>query len=80
MNFIEQMKEKAKQNIKTIVLPEASDIRTLRAAATALAEGYADVVLLGNSEEIIRMAQENNLDLSKSTMIDPKTSDKAEIK
>ncbi len=76
MNFIEQMKERARSNVKTIVLPEASDLRTLKAAAIALAEGYANIVLLGNSEQIIKMAQENNLDLSKSTMIDPENSEK----
>ncbi len=78
MNFIEQMKKRASDNLKTIVLPEASDLRVLKAAATVLAEGYADIVLLGNEENIIKIAQENYLDLSKSTMIDPKTSDKAE--
>ena len=76
MNFIEQMKERARSNVKTIVLPEASDLRTLKAAATALAEGYANIVLLGNSEQIIKMAQENSLDLSKSIMIDPENSEK----
>ncbi len=78
MNFIEQIKERARTNVKTIVLPEASDVRTLKAAATALSEGYANIVLLGNVESIIKMAQVNNLDLSKSTMIDPKNSDKSE--
>ena len=76
MNFIEEIKGRARNDVKTIVLPEASDVRVLRAAAIALAEGYANVVLLGNVEEIIKLAQENSLDLSKSTMIDPNNSSK----
>ncbi len=76
MNFIEEIKGRARNDVKTIVLPEASDVCVLRAAAITLAEGYANVVLLGNVEEIIKLAQENSLDLSKSTMIDPNNSSK----
>ena len=32
MSFIEQIKERARQEIKTIVLPEAEDLRILEAA------------------------------------------------
>ena len=41
MKFIDQLKEKAKQNKKTIVLPETSDMRTIEAAGKVLAEGIA---------------------------------------
>ena len=58
MNFIDSMKEKARKDIKKIVLPEASDLRTLKAAATALSEKYADVILIGNEEKINEMAKE----------------------
>jgi len=76
MDFINSMKERARQNIKKIVLPEASDLRTLKAADTALREGYAEIVLIGNKDSINSMASENGLDLSRATIIDPLESDK----
>ena len=78
MDFIEEIKERAKQNKKTIVLPEASDIRVLEAARTALKEDYANIILLGNQEQILNKSKENGLDLSKATIIDPKSSEKTE--
>ena len=79
MNFIEGIKEKAKKDIKTIVLPEASDIRILEAADIALREKYANIVLLGNIDNINKMANENNLDISNATIMDPNSSDKKEF-
>ncbi len=78
MNFIGEMKEKARRNIKTIVLPEASDLRTIKAAEIALKEGYANIILVGNEETINQMATENNVDLSNVRIINPKTSQKRE--
>ena len=48
MEFIEEIKQRARKSIKKIVLPEASDIRIIKAASIALTEEYADVILLGN--------------------------------
>ena len=79
MNFIDGIKEKAKKDLKTIVLPEASDIRILEATKKVLAEGYANVVLLGNKDVIVNKANENNLDISNATIIDPNFSDKSEF-
>jgi phosphate acetyltransferase len=76
MNFIEQVKERAKKEIKTIVLPEASDLRVITAAAIALKEEYANIILLGNEESVKKMAKEHSLDISKAQIIDPKTSEK----
>ncbi len=45
MNFRETIKERARQEIKTIVLPEAEDIRTLKATEVALKEKYANIIL-----------------------------------
>ena len=50
MKFIDQLKEKAKQNKKTIVLPETSDMRTIEAAGKVLAEGIANIILVGDKE------------------------------
>jgi phosphate acetyltransferase len=57
MGFIDVIKERAKKNIKTIVLPETSDRRTLEAAHTILAEGIAKIVLVGSKEEIAKNSQ-----------------------
>jgi len=76
MNFIEEIKNRARKDIKNIVLPEASDIRTIEAAATAIKENYANIILLGNESSIKNMANENELDISKAQIIDPKTSNK----
>ena len=78
MNFIEEMKQRARQNIKRIVLPEASDIRTIKAAATALKEEYAEIVLIGDEAVINKLAEENNVDISKASIINPLTSEKSE--
>ncbi|HKL79158.1 MAG TPA: phosphate acetyltransferase [Mobilitalea sp.] len=71
MGFIDEIKLKAKQNMKTIVLPEAEDKRTLLAANIALKEGLANIVLIGNEENIKKDAQSLNLDLSGAKVIDP---------
>lgn len=78
MDFINSIKERARQNMKTIVLPEASDARILKAAEIALNEGYANIVLLGNHETVANVARENGIDISKATVIDPMESDKRE--
>lgn len=74
MGFIDVIKERARKNIKTIVLPETSDRRVLEAAHTILAEGVAKIVLVGSREEIAKNSQD--LDLSKATIVDPIHSDK----
>ena len=61
MNFIEKIKERARQDIKTIVLPEAEDIRTLKATEVALKEKYANIILIGNEKEIKEKAKANNV-------------------
>lgn len=78
MNFIEEIKNRAKLNLKTIVLPEATDLRTLQSTDTVLREGFAHIVLVGNKEKIQNLAQENNLDISKATIVEPETSEKKE--
>jgi len=79
MNFIDTIKQRAKKDIKKIVLPEASDIRTIKATATVLKEGYADVILIGNEENINKMANDEGLDISKATIINPLKSEKSKV-
>lgn len=72
MNFLEQISERAKSDIKTIVLPESSDIRTIKAAAMVQEKGIAKIVLVGKENDIKKLAGE--LDISKARIIDPETS------
>lgn len=78
MSFVETMKEKARQNIKTILLPESEDIRVIQAAADVEKEGFAKAVLIGNEENVKKIALDNNIDVSKVTIIDPLKSEKFE--
>ena len=79
MSFIESIKQRAKQDIKTIILPEAEDKRVLEAASKVIAQGFAKVVLLGNKAQIENDSKENNIDLTGVEIIDiPSSSKKQE--
>ena len=71
MSFLDSIKTRAKSDKKTIVLPETGDMRTLNAAHTILKEELANLILIGNKEEILNKA--NGLDLSKAQIVDPQT-------
>ena len=74
MSFINEMKERARNDIKTIVLPEAEDLRVLEAADIASKEEYAKIVLIGNEEKVLSLAKNNNIELKNVTIIDPEKS------
>ena len=74
MAFIDSIKKRAKQNKKTIVLPETADMRTLEAAHTILQEGIADIILVGDKQTIIKKA--DGLDLTGAKFVDPYDCDK----
>ena len=76
MNFIENIKNRAKLEIKTIVLPEASDIRTLKATEIVLKDRFAQIVLVGNKEEILELASKENINIQNAKIEDPKSSEK----
>ncbi|MBO4293033.1 MAG: phosphate acetyltransferase [Clostridia bacterium] len=78
MNFIESVKQRTKQDIKTIVLPEAEDIRVLEATATILKEKFANVVLVGDEELIGTKAKENNLEIEGVKIVNPSKSENYE--
>ena len=59
MTFIESIKERAKKEIKTIVLPEAEDLRVLEAASKVTNQGFAKIILLGSREKIEKTCKEN---------------------
>jgi len=74
MQLIESIKQKAKKENKTIVLPEGTEERTLKAANIILEEGIARIILLGNREEIIGLSSQHGLKaIEKATIIDPET-------
>ena len=76
MSFIDDIKKRAKQDIKTIILPESNDVRVIKATQQVLKEGYADIILIGNKEEINKLAKENNLDITGAKIVDPNISEK----
>ena len=76
MSFIEEIKEKARKDIKTIILPESDDIRVLEAASNVTKEGFAKIILVGNSLEIKEKAESNNIDISTVEIVDPNNSEK----
>jgi len=76
MSFIDEIKQRAKQEIKTIVLPEAEDIRILEATEQVLEEGYANIILIGNKEKIENKAKENNINIEKAKIVEPEKSEK----
>ena len=76
MSMKEMIREKAKLNLKTIVLPEGDEARTMQAAAYVRQNGIAEPILLGSEDAIWATARTNHVDLSGVTLIDPLTSEK----
>ncbi len=72
MDFVEQLKEKAKAAGKKIVLCEGEDKRVVEAAAEIVREGLAKIILIGNADECKRVAPET--DISGIELVDPATS------
>ena len=69
--FIDGLKERARKNIKLIVLAEGEDPRTVKCAAIVKKEGYAKNILLGNADKIKAIAEAENLDIDGIEIIDP---------
>lgn len=79
MDLLQQIVERAKSNKQRIVLPEATEERTLRAADKVLADELANIILIGNPEEINKLAAEWDLqNIGKATIIDPENNPKSE--
>ena len=76
MGFIDEIKTKAKADLKTIVLPETEDVRTYEAAEAILKEGTAKLVLIGSEEEVAK--NKGNFDTSGAQIVDPAKSEKTE--
>lgn len=79
MDLLQQIVARAKQNKQRIVLPEATEERTLRAADKVLGDELADILLIGNPEEIKNLAQQWGLtNIDKATIVDPLNNPKSE--
>lgn len=79
MDLLQQIVERAKSNKQRIVLPEATEERTLRAADKVLADELANIILIGDPEEINKLAAEWGLqNIGKATIIDPENNPKSE--
>jgi phosphate acetyltransferase len=72
INLMEQIRVRAKGQPQRIVLPEGTEERTLRAANIIIEEGIANIILLGNTAEITRLASEMSLQhIAQAEIIDP---------
>jgi len=71
MQPIDSIKEKARRNRQKIVLPESYDVRMLYAAEEIVKDGLADVVLLGDPDQVELVAEEHGIDLSGVEVLDP---------
>ncbi len=72
MSLFDQLTARAKENPQRIVLPEGTEPRTLTAANKLIANGIADIILIGDPVDIKNMAGELNLaHISKATIVNP---------
>jgi phosphate acetyltransferase len=79
MSLIESIIARAKSNRQRIVLPESFEERTITAADRALADGLADIILIGNREKVLAYAASLGLThIDEATIIDPATSERTE--
>lgn len=80
MNILQDMLLRAQANRKRIVLPEGTEIRTLKAANAILGDKAAHLLLIGNPDEITQLAAANELThIAKATVIDPVRHDKKDL-
>ena len=80
MELLEKIMARAKENVQRIVLPEGTEIRTLKAADIILKEKAANLILIGNEAEIKKLAADNNLtNIVKATIVDPEKDSKMAV-
>ena len=73
MSFIEEIKNRAKKELKTIILPESEDIRILQATEKVMKEQYAKIILIGDENKINEKAKANNINLGDAKIVNPET-------
>jgi len=70
-NHIEALRETAKKDPRTVVLPEGDELRTLKAASFVSSEGIAKIIIIGKPEAVRKLAAENSVSVDKTEIIDP---------
>jgi len=75
MEFIQKIRQRAKESPKTIVLPEGTDERVIKAAEIITKDKIAKIVVLGNKQKLNSIAE--RIDLSDVEVVDPATASKA---
>ena len=78
MALIDRIMEKARSNVKHIVLPEGEEQRNVQAAAKVVAQGLATLTMLGDPAKVQAVAQQTGTDLTGIEIVDPAASPKAE--
>ena len=79
MDLISEIVARAKANRQRIVLPEGTEERTLKAADQVLADGVADLILIGNPAEIKDLSAQWSLKhIDQATIVDPENQPKKE--
>jgi phosphate acetyltransferase len=78
MSVLENIRRRAAQARKHVVLPEGEDDRTIHAAALCKAQGLAKITLVGTEARIHERARELGVDLGSTAVVDPKTSPRLE--
>lgn len=77
MDLMQDIIARAKADKQRIVLPEGTEERTLKAADRLLADGVADIILIGNPAEIKELAAGFGLNhIGEATLVDPKNHEK----
>lgn len=71
MSFIENIRKKAKMNKQTIILPESTDVRILKAAKKVVDEGIANIILVGYKEEIYKISKKEKIDINNIEIVEP---------
>lgn len=76
MRLLDKIWELARNNVQRVVLPEGNEERTIKATEIILKEKIADVLLVGNENDIRKHAKDLNVNIDGATIVDPKTSEK----
>lgn len=74
MNAVDKIKEKAKTKARSVVLPEGTESRVVKAAEKIISEKLASVTLIGDRKEIERVAKETGADISGAKLVEPTSS------
>lgn len=78
-DLMNSIRQKALMAPKRIVLPEGTEERTIKAANEIIKEGFAHIILIGNRDEILHLANEYYLDhIKEATIVDPMNNPKKE--